>query len=50
MCGHAIAEHPGQIHFLHHRKIASRDEPVNNRDLRAKSITVLGELITTRRT
>ena len=41
---------PGQIHFLRLRKIASRDEPVNNRDLRPRSITVLGELITTRRT
>ena len=41
---------PGQIHFLRLRKIASRDEPVNTRDLRPRSITVLGELMTTRRT
>jgi hypothetical protein len=47
---HVKAVHPGQIHFLRLRKIASRDEPVNTRDLRPRSITVLGELITTRRT
>ena len=41
---------PGQIHFLRLKKIASRDEPVNKRDLRPRSITVLGELMTTRRT
>jgi hypothetical protein len=47
---HVKAEHPGQIHFLLLRKIASRDEPMNKRDLRPRSITVLGELITTHRT
>ena len=47
---HVKAEHPGQIHFLRRRKIASRDVPVNNRDFRPRSITELGELMTTRRT
>ena len=47
---HVKAEQPGQMHFLLLRKIASRDEPVNNRDFRPRSITVLGELMTTRRT
>jgi hypothetical protein len=47
---HVKALHPGQIHFLRLKKIASRDEPVKSRDLRPRSITVLGELMTTRRT
>ena len=47
---HVKAVHPGQRHFLRLKKIASRDEPVKSRDLRPRSITVPGELMTTRRT